>query len=98
MGQKCTPNKQFVQSFVLDFKDNGEVSVEFGIADPANAYLLSARPQSGELHWWNLAWMSGGPNLLQIGFNHEFTMLEGPIELVGFDGSPPIIRRGRCEL
>lgn len=94
--QVCGPNQWQIKGFTLDFREDGQVSIAFGSEQPVPLAMFLPRPAPDNDVWWNFAWMTGGPNLLQIDADHRFTLIQGPVEQMGPDEAPPIVFTGSC--
>jgi hypothetical protein len=94
--KRCAGNTWRIKDFELDFRDDGTVWIAFGLDQFLPAVVMSPRPTADNRGWWNLAWMQGGPNLLQIGEDAAFSLIQGPVERMGPDSTPPIMFLGSC--
>lgn len=94
--QPCHANDWQLSGFTLDFRTDGQVTIAFGDAAPTPMAMFLPRPAADNAVWWNFAWMTGGPNLLQIGDDGGFMLIQGPVEQMGPDEAPPIIFTGAC--
>lgn len=94
--KKCQGNTWRIRDFELDFRDDGSVWIAFGLDQFVPAVVMSTRPAADNRAWWNLAWMQGGPNLLQIAEDGSFSLIQGPVERMGPDSTPPIMFLGSC--
>ena len=94
--KKCEGNTWRIKRFELDFREDDSVWIAFGLDQFLPAVVLWPRPAADNRAWWNLAWMQGGPNLLQIGDDGAFSLIQGPVERMGPESTPPIMFLGAC--
>ncbi len=94
--ERCEGNTWRIKEFELDFREDGSVWIAFGLDQFVPAVVMSARPAPDTRGWWNLAWMQGGPNLLQIAEGGGFSLIQGPVERMGPASTPPIMFLGNC--
>ena len=97
VGHACEANTQFLREITFDFQKQEKILVSYATTEAAKVSLMSPAPTSDDIKWWHLAWMDSGPNVIQIGFDYEFTWYSGTPELVSFSALPPTVRTGHCE-